>query len=118
MRKTEETETAKISREIAEFGLYRFRPDIPYVQEEDEAAGWAFQQLKSDLAYQPADCLADAALKMGHLCRHLRDIINAGDAESVWAYRLAEGIHDDLESLTHHYTAMLEGRDPLAEVAA
>ena len=110
MRKTEETEIAQQTRKIAELSFSTIR--------QDDAAGQALQDYKSDLAYEPASCLADAALKMGHLCRHLRDILNVGDAESVWAYRLAEGIHDDLESLTHHYASMLEGRDPLKERAA
>ncbi len=70
------------------------------------------------LAEETSETVADAALKMGHLCGHLRSFLNSDNPGELWAYRLAEGIHDDLEALAVMDAAVREGRDMLKEKAA
>ena len=82
----QETDVARLVRQIAELGYWCFRPDIPSTPALDDAAGSALQLARKDLADLPADNIADVALKMGVLCRHLRDILNPSDDRSLWAY--------------------------------
>jgi len=115
---SKETEIAQMARRLAELGMDGYRKDIPWTKERDEATNAEWGKLHDLIPYETADSIADAAIKMGLLCRALRSYLHPSLPEEVWAYRLAESIHDDLETLTHHYAAMIEGRNPLKECAA
>jgi hypothetical protein len=94
--KAPETEIARHARLIGELRAQLADDSLSDAQHDALEAEWI--KHRHMLAGETSDSIADAAIKMGMLCRVLRSFLNPSLPGEAWAYRLAEGIHDDLES--------------------